>query len=402
MQDLDFTRDHEKIINAIEHFQGRKYNYQPRNLFEEPLARASTQTIEDVRNTIVMTALRGLSVRLGSVREGRKTVIYVSEGLSGLLPPQLRNPNASMGSVGNPAANNPNAGANSTTEQTAEIFATSDLYDQLKQVFTAATQNNTAIYTLDPRGLAVNEFDIDEPVGPTLDERMLQASTDSLRSIASETDGRAIVGRNDLAKGLELALQDSTTYYMLGYTSSQAPIDGKFHQIKVTLSASARSRGLQIRSRRGYWAATPDDVAKASKATGPGVPDTMKPVLEALTTISVPIQAGKYVRTWLGTGRGENGKTKITLVWEPLPQQSGNRGDPAAGRISLVLATDGGRSRVLRPLWRDANGAPARHCASRTGRRYAGDWRGCGGDIIRAGTARTEFRRASRARSNSG
>jgi hypothetical protein len=171
---------------------------------------------------------------------------------------------------------------------------------------------------------------------------MLQASTDSLRTIASETDGRAIVGRNVLAGGLELAMQDSTAYYMLGYTSAQAPVDGKFHQIKVTLSASARSRGLQIRARRGYWAATTDDVVKASKASGPAVPDTIKPVLQALSTIAVSVQAGKYVRTWLGTERGQNGKTKVTLVWEALPRQSSNRGDPLAGRVTLLAATEKG------------------------------------------------------------
>jgi len=173
---------------------------------------------------------------------------------------------------------------------------------------------------------------------------MLTASTNTLRSIADETDGRAIVGRNDLAKGLQQALQDSTAYYLIGYTSAQAPIDGKFHQIKVQLSASARKRGLQVRARRGYWAATPEDVKKAEKATGPGVPDAAKPVLQALSSIATQVQAGKYVRTWLGTERGENGKTKVTLVWEPLPQPPGGsaRRDPTAGRMSVIAATEKG------------------------------------------------------------
>jgi len=173
---------------------------------------------------------------------------------------------------------------------------------------------------------------------------MLAASTNTLRSIAEETDGRAIVGRNDLAKGLQQALQDSTAYYLIGYTSAQAPIDGKFHQIKVQLSASARKRGLQVRARRGYWAATPEDVKKAEKATGPGVPDAAKPVLQALSSIATQVQAGKYVRTWLGTERGENGKTKVTLVWEPLPQPPGGgaRRDPTPGRMSVIAATEKG------------------------------------------------------------
>jgi len=342
--DIDFTRNHEKIINAIQHFEGRKYKYDPRNLFEEQYQRAPTEVVEEIRNQVVMTALRGLSVRLGSMREGRKSILYVSEGLQSMLPPQLRSADASMPKLGNPQAFNPLAGENDPHEQTAQAFSQADLYSQLKDVFVAATRNNTAIYTVDPRGLATNEFDIDENVGPQQDRNMLQASTDTLRSIADETDGRAIVGRNDLAKGLSQALQDSTAYYLIGYTSAQAPIDGKFHQIKVQLSAAARKRGLQVRARRGYWAATPEDVKKAEKATGPSVPDAAKPVLQALASIAVPVQSGKYVRTWLGTERGENGKTKVTLVWEPLPKTPvGNlRNDPAPGRVSLIAATEKG------------------------------------------------------------
>jgi VWFA-related protein len=344
--DIDFTRDHNKVINAIQHFEGRKYKYEPRNLFEEQYQRAPTEIVEQIRNQVVMTALRGLSVRLGSIRDGRKSIIYVSEGLQAMLPPQLRNADASMPNIANPNAFNPLAGENDPREQTAQAFSTADLYSQLRDVFIAATRNNTAIYTLDPRGLATNEFDIDENVGPQQDRNMLQASTDTLRSIAEETDGRAIVGRNDLAKGLAQALQDSTAYYLLGYTSSQAPVDGKFHQIKVQLSAAAKKRGLQVRARRGYWAATTEDVKKAEKATaaGPTVPDAAKPVMQALASIAVPVQAGKYVRTWLGTQRGENGKTKVTLVWEPLPKTgvSNLRNDPAPGRVSLIAATEKG------------------------------------------------------------
>ena len=342
--DIDFTRNHAKIINAIQHFEGRKYKYEPRNLFEEQYQRAPTEIVEEIRNQVVMTALRGLSVRLGSIREGRKSILYVSEGLQAMLPPQLRSADASMPKVGNPQAFNPFAGENDPREQTAQAFSTADLYSQLKDVFIAATRNNTAIYTVDPRGLATNEFDIDENVGPQQDQRMLQASTDTLRSIAEETDGRAIVGRNDLAKGLQQAMQDSTAYYLIGYTSAQAPVDGKFHQIKVQLSAAARRRGLQVRARRGYWAATPEDVKKAEKVTGPGVPEAAKPVLQALSSIAVSVQAGKYVRTWLGTQRGENGKTRVTLVWEPLAKTPvGNlRSDPAPGRVSLIAATEKG------------------------------------------------------------
>jgi VWFA-related protein len=350
VQDIDFTRNQDKIINAISHFEGRKYRYEPRNLFEEQYQRAPTEVVEQIRNQVVETALRGLSVRLGSIRDTRKTILYVSEGMANSLPPQLRSADASMPGVGNPQAFNPMAGEQDPNEQTYTTFAQADLYNDLKEVWMAATRNNCAIYTVDPRGLATNEFDIDEPVGPQQDQAALTASTNVLRSIASETDGRAIVGRNDIARGLEQALQDSTAYYLLGYTSTQAPVDGKFHQIKVQLSAAAKKRGLQVRARRGYWAATAEDISKAEKAEKANVAsvvDANKPVMEALANIAVNVQAGKYVRTWLGTERGQNGKTKVTLVWEPLTktESNANRSNsntPTAGRVSVIAATDSG------------------------------------------------------------
>ena len=40
-----------------------------------------------------------------------------------------------------------------------------------------------------------------------------------------------------------------------------------------------------------------------------------------------------------GTSRGEQGKTRVTLLWEPLPQSPGLRRDqPLPGRVSLIAA----------------------------------------------------------------
>jgi hypothetical protein len=50
------------------------------------------------------------------------------------------------------------------------------------------------------------------------------------------------------------------------------------------------------------------------------------------------------VRTWIGTSRGENGKTRVTFVWEPLPKAPGEHTDgrEEPSRVSLMaLGTDG-------------------------------------------------------------
>lgn len=332
---ITFTRNPATIISAIERFEGRKFDYRPRNLFEEQYARAPSEIVEQIRNQVVMTALRGLSSRLGGLREGRKAIIYVSEGLTAMLPPQLRVADASLGPLGSPTPRSPMTGENSTREETAAFFAQSDLYSQMRDVFTAANRNNAAIYALDPRGLTPFEFGIDEAVGPNQDRRTLQMTQDTLRSLADETDGRAIVNRNDLLPGLAQIVKDSSYYYLLGYNSTLAPSDGKFHQITVRL----KRRGLDVRARKGYWALTAEDITRANT---PAV-ETPKPVQNALASISTSIQAGKYVRTWLGTSRGEQGKTRVTLIWEPLPQSPGLRRDqPLPGRVSLIAANTKG------------------------------------------------------------
>lgn len=329
---ITFTRNPATVISAIERFEGRKFDYRPRNLFEEQYARAPSEIVEQIRNQVVMTALRGLSTRLGGLREGRKAIIYVSEGLTALLPPQLRVADASLGPMGNPGGRaSPMTGENNPREETAAFFAQSDLYSQMRDVFTAANRNNAAIYALDPRGLTPFEFGIDEAVGPNQDRRTLQMTQDTLRSLSDETDGRAIVNRNDLLPGLAQIVRDSSFYYLLGYNSTLAPSDGKFHQITVRL----KRRGLDVRARKGYWALTAEEIVRAAT---PAV-ETPKPVQNALASISTSVQAGKYVRTWLGTSRGDQGKTRVTLIWEPLPQPPGLRRDqPLPGRVSLIAA----------------------------------------------------------------
>jgi VWFA-related protein len=338
---LSFTRNHDSIVGAIERFEGRKFDYRPRNRFEEEYARAPAEVVEQIRNQVVMTALRGLATRLGGLREGRKAIIYVSEGLTTMLPPQMRTADASLGPLGTtPGARNPMLGENSQREETASLFAQADLASQMRDVFTAANRNNAAIYTVDPRGLAPFEYGIDEAVGPRQDRRALQLTQDTLRSLAEETDGRAIVNRNDLAPGLAQIVRDSSFYYLIGYNSTQAPSDGKFHEITVRL----KRRDVHVRARKGYWALTADDLAKAGTVT----PETPKPVLQALSAIAPSVHASKYVRTWLGTTRGEAGKTRVTLVWEPLAPPPGARRDqPRPERVSLIAA-DGNGDLVFR------------------------------------------------------
>ena len=93
----------------------------------------------------------------------------------------------------------------------------------------------------------------------------LDAALDTLRALADNTDGRAIVNRNDLAAGMKQIIRDSSGYYLLGYNSTQAPTDGKFHEIKVRV----KRQGVDVRARKGYWAYTAEDAPRAAAPTKP-------------------------------------------------------------------------------------------------------------------------------------
>jgi VWFA-related protein len=90
------TRDHSAIVRGVQQFLGRKFDYTPRNQIEEQYAHYPADQVEKIRNQISLSAIKGLIVHLGSLKEGRKALILVSEGYTNMLPPQLRDPVASM------------------------------------------------------------------------------------------------------------------------------------------------------------------------------------------------------------------------------------------------------------------------------------------------------------------
>ena len=353
---IRMTRNHAAIMKGIDQFVGRKYDYTPRNQYEEQYAHYPAETVEQIRNQVSMTAIRGLITHMGTLKEGRKALILVSEGFTSLLPPQMRSADATAPGFGNPQSGNPMAGLNDPNEDRAQWTAGLDLQSDLREIYDAANRNNVAIYAVDPRGLPGFEFDIDEGVNMQTDQQYLNSTMDTLRLLADQTDGRAIVNRNDLATGMKQIVRDTSAYYLLGYNSTQTKSDGKFHEIKVRVKRA----GLQVRARKGYWALSAEETARA---LAPPKPEAPKAVSDALASVNQPTRA-RVVRTWIGTARGENGKTKVTFVWEPAPKAPGQsaRAAEAPARVSLMAAGADGmpyyRGRVPDVALASAAGTP--------------------------------------------
>lgn len=329
--DLVFTRNHESVANALMRFEGRKWNYLPRNRYEERYASYPAAAVEYIRAQVSLSALRALSVHLGNLREGRKSILFVSEGLTYNLPPNLSNPNDPRAPVF--PRNDPAMGVGGYAQSSQDFFKETEMISDLKYVFDAANRANTSIYTIDPRGLAPFEYDINQGVSMERDRDHLRQTADSLKIVADETGGRAIVGRNDFLNGLRQMLQDSSSYYLLGYNSSLARNDGKFHAIKVRV----KRPGVDVRARKGYWALTPEDAKRAEagpEAIAAGPPPEINAALSAL---AAPAR-GRPALTWVGTGRADDGRTEVTFVWEAAGQAGGGQ----AARVSITASSPKG------------------------------------------------------------
>lgn len=290
VRDLAFTYDHDAILQTIRRFEGRRGDYIPRNPIEEEHIKQMGSP-EPIRHAVVRDALTALSVRLGSMREGRKSVIFVSEG----FPP---------GWFSDPR--------------------------QLGEITKEANRHNTSIYPLDPRGLMTGESDVAPTIRPgcgrTPTGPRLRLSQDTLRELANDTDGRAIVNRNSLTEGLAQILRDSSLYYLLGYSPALSQADGKFHQIRVRVKRPK----VDVRARKGYWASTAADISRAANPA----PLTPRPILDALAATATASHEGRLVRTWVGIGRGADGRSRVTVAWEPVASAGGVRAD-AAARITI-------------------------------------------------------------------
>ncbi len=329
--DVTLTRNHEQIVHALQRFEGRKYDYEPRNMYEMEYAYYPTTAVEKIRNDVSLSALKALAMKLGGLREGRKSIIVLSEGYSDYVPPQLRDETAVGGGLRSAQRYNPRAG-NNRYEDSARLFQ--DMGMRANLVYTAdiANRNNTSFYMVDPRGLAVYEYDLSQvTIDYQTDQRMLRDLQETLHVLAEESDGRAIVNRNDLSPGLSQIVADQSFYYLLGYTSIEAPTDGEFHEIKVRVDRP----DVKIRARKGYFALTETDVARV---LAPAKPEIPKAVDLALATLAEPTR-GRLVRTWVGARRGDNGKTRLTFVWEPIGANQSQRSE-SASQIMLMAMSD--------------------------------------------------------------
>jgi len=210
-------------------------------------ARDASQALNWARNyaesqmndtTLTLRALQELIDSLAGL-PGRKAIVYVTSGI-------------------------PMAAGEEMFHAVAERFEPSLAYAEIprhdttrafERVTRQATANRVVFYSMDASGMRANQFGAAEygnfltpGLRSTLESTVLANEQSSLRLLARETGGQAILNRNEILPALEEAAADFRTFYSLGILNPDTD-DLGFHKIKVKV----KQKGVRVRHRQGYW-----------------------------------------------------------------------------------------------------------------------------------------------------
>jgi len=226
----DFTTDHallKKQLQAFSSGSGQGFEEGTTGTTEGTPDTAQPFTADDTEYNIFNTdrrleALRSVAEKLSHVQQ-KKSLIYFSSGMD-------------------------RTGIENQSE--------------LRAAVNAAVRSNLAIYTMDMRGLqalvAGGEAQNASLRGvsaysgqSTLNALNSNFTTqETLVTLANDTGGRAFLDSNDFSKIFKGVQQDTSTYYLLGYHSTNLARDGRYRRIVVKSNAP----GVKVDYRRGYYA----------------------------------------------------------------------------------------------------------------------------------------------------
>ncbi len=138
-----------------------------------------------------------------------------------------------------------------------------DNESQLRATVNAAVRGNVAFYPVDARGLTAMPPAGDASTASASGTGVFTGKTqqgqrdkfngsqETLATLAADTGGKALLDSNDLALGITQAQRDISSYYILGYYSTNPALDGKFRRIKVRLKSNLEAK---VDYRNGYYA----------------------------------------------------------------------------------------------------------------------------------------------------
>jgi VWFA-related protein len=330
--------------------------YPPLTGERSPSALARTM-IDRRRERMVLESLHDLVTYLGGVREERKAIITVTEGwrlyrpdeslmklrkdpVTGTQDPIPGTDPIGVGPDGrlrrNPQSADRGAANNYGCDTDRLALASMDNDRYFRDLLDTANKANSTFYPIDPRGLPV----FDDPIGPArpmdpaTSQRVMSNKLEVLKTLAENTDGLAILNNNDLDKGMKRISDDLTSYYLLGYYSTNPKLDGRFRALRVRV----KRPGVSVRARRGYRAATAAEISSARAAASVPVSAATSAVADAVSELArIRPDMPFVIRAVAATSPGTAG---ISAVW--IAGELQGREAPATGGTATLDISSAG------------------------------------------------------------
>jgi VWFA-related protein len=246
----DFTRDKSALVRAVDRFTGTLDAGDP--------ARA-----QEARARGVVKLVTDLAGALANIRGRHKTVVYVGSQVgcrvafdaTADFAPRLGGEKPNAAGDGNLSS----AGTGAAVDSHEQILCEEELRDTVR----AAVQANITLYSIDPRGMLNRGW-----ISPAVDGRggpgpargrMLAVEPgrpsvlDGFHVLADYTGGFAVTDTNNYRDAFDRIVRESSTYYLLAYTSSNNTNDGKYRRTQINV----KRPGVQAFYRAGYIARRP-------------------------------------------------------------------------------------------------------------------------------------------------
>ncbi len=207
--------------------------------------------------TVTIGSLGVLNTTIGAMNRlpGRKSILYVAEGIAGLLGNGLFGSSAAITSAENLGG-------------TASIFSdVKKLRERLRGITEIANRSTIAIYTLDPRGTLPVSFSASDSMLGGMSEREsggsnnqrlsdrgddLRASQQGLKFLSEETSGKSFINTNDLGKSLRETLDSQNGYYLLAYQPTADTFDPNQRRFNK-LAVKVKRPNVDVSYRSGFF-----------------------------------------------------------------------------------------------------------------------------------------------------
>jgi VWFA-related protein len=256
---VQMTYDKRRLEEAINKMTGAELK--PEEIIESGGFNTGAPSEVRYRVGVAFKTVYELLRNLDNVRDRRKALVYVSDGYDlnpfeasriGLMDPGSpflqntlqRETNQEYKYKGEERPEDPTL----THPRAAAQFSDAELTMMLAELTREANRSNVTMYTIDPRGLVGPLSDLDQEVEPVQWQEFVRKSQDSLRVLAEETGGVAVVNQNDFDKALQRIDAETSDYYVLGYYSNNPDPTQRRRRLEVRVTRP----NVSVWSRKEY------------------------------------------------------------------------------------------------------------------------------------------------------